>query len=200
MESIERPELIKLLHSHHRLGQYLVLSPEARGVSYFCSIDEVHPDYVTVKNPVPPETIHYMVTAPKFKLFVGSFWLESENLVSHGCQLKFEIPEVAYSSQVRSSQRITVAENEEVYVKIKHPFDTSTILVRKVFDYSTDGLSFRSNDESRLIQPGRKLKGCVLIKDGELIGNYDGEIVYVKQIIWIDGKIYHQVGLRFVGS
>jgi hypothetical protein len=178
----------------------VVLSPEGKGVSFLTTVLEMSREWVTLKNPVPPELASFVVDSPQYLLFFRSFKMAAPRLFPHGVNLQFPISHDVEQTQSRNEERIYFSEKERAWIEIQHPFDSATQLFRRVFDLSQGGLSFRARVHTPFIQSGRLLPSCEVFVDGESRVKKSGKIVYVKQIIDLRGQSYFQVGVQFTDA
>lgn len=195
--SLTREEIFDVALESLRREEPVVLSPMERGVSFFCMLSEVDPNWMTLRNPVPPEIIHSVLSAESFGLFCKAYWLQTDKLTPHGTFLRFALPETAVLGNARNAERVYFSPRDNAVVEIQHPFDPGTILRRRVFDLSEGGLSFRARIHTPFIQPGRLLPSCQVFIQGHAKVRHKGRVVYVKRIIDLGGQSYFQVGVQF---
>ena len=193
-----RDEIIEVMTLAKEREEPVVLSPTGIGVSFFCLISDVSPDYVSVRNPIPPQLAPLAATAHEFSLFCRMYLMKFDRLEPYGTQLRFRLPDFATLNQGRQEERVYFSSKENAVVEIQHPFDPATVMRRRVFDLSKKGMSFRCKTINPFLQAGRKLPLCQIYLQGLPYEKRQGQIVYVKGIIDVNMKSYFQVGVQFI--
>lgn len=199
MAKISRAEINDVARQARERDEPLVLSPHGLAVSFFCNVHEVSDEWITLRNPIPPEMIASVLQSTLFSLFIRSYSVSSARVSPFGTFLRFPVPDYAEQLQTRQEERVYFSGRERAIVEIQHPFDMATVLVRQVFDLSQGGMSFRARLQTPFIQPGRDLPSLKISIDGAPRGQHAGRVVYVKKIVDLLGKKYFQVGVQFAG-
>lgn len=192
-----RSEIIYALINAKEREEPIVLSPKDKSLSLFSQITEVNNEHLFITNTIPPLMIPYLLDVPSFLVQFRSFWIRFDKLEGHGRNLKIPIKDFGLIELSRSSERVCFTEKDLARVKINHPFDTGTTLFRRIFDLSAGGMSFRSHVNSPFLQPNRILPSLEIYIENKLQERHQGKIVYVKQIIDLQGQDYFQVGVQF---
>jgi hypothetical protein len=167
-------------------------------VSFFCVVADVTPEHVVLRNPIPATMATRSRAVREFGLFCRMYQLRADRVEPYGTLLKFPIPEFAELNQARQLERVHFAAKENAIVEIQHPFDSSTVLRRRVFDLSSGGMSFRARRKTPFIQSGRLLPSCQIYLQGLPYERRRGRVVYVKQIIDVNAHSSYQVGVQFI--
>jgi hypothetical protein len=196
--SLSRRELFDVVNLAKNREEPVVLSPQGLDVSFFCLIGEASQENVTLRNPIPANFVRRLQHVKEYLLFCRSYQIRFEKLEPFGTDVRFDLPEFAEINQSRQRERVHFSPKENAIVQIQHPFDTSTVLKRKVFDLSSGGMSFRARRKTPFIQPGRILNSCEIFIQGVSQEKKQGRVVYIKQIIDINSDAYYQVGVQFV--
>jgi hypothetical protein len=197
-QTILRSDIVEMLKASKNRDSPAVLSPKSIQVSFFCNLLNVTDDFVYLKNPIPPELAKLVLSSTEVGLYCGTYWLTAPSVFAFGTNIKFPIPETAIYGQSRNADRIYFSQKEQARVEIQHPFDPKCILNRKIFDMSPGGLSFRAIHQTAFLQPGRILPMLRVYLGDELKTESAGKIVYIKQIIDLNGRDYFQVGVQFI--
>lgn len=195
---LTRHEITEVLRSAMENDEPVVLSPAGLLISFFCSLKEVSDDFLVIDNPIKPEYLPYVLAAKSFGLHCRAYRLESEKLIPFGTAIRFPIPHAAQRGAARQLDRTSYFKQDDAFVRIEHPFDKGTVLTRPLYDLSTDGMSFRARMPTPFLQPGRELPLCRVFLQGKFHSERSGRIVYVKQIIDLQGHSYFQVGVKFL--
>ena len=194
---VSREDIIEVMRMAREREEPLVLSPQNKGVSFFCTILDVNDESIVIKNPIPPEMAPSILAAPGYGLFCRNYLIQSSKLIPAGTHIRFPVPEFATINQARNQKRVSFSAKENAIVEIQHPFDPGTVLRRRVFDFSNGGMSFRARVSTPFVQPGRVLPLCRIFLQGLPYETRAGRVVYVKQIVDINGLDYFQVGVQF---
>lgn len=193
-------EIAEALRSALDNEEPVVLSPFGKPISFFCSILDMNESFVTLKNPIHPDFIPYIVTAKNFALHCRSHRLEAQSLLPVGTKICFPFNPSATKAAVRQNVRTSFFKEEDAFVRIEHPFDKGTVFTRPLYDYSNEGMSFRARLPTPFLQPGREIPSCRVFIQGKFHAEKSGRIVYVKQIVDLNGQSFYQVGVQFVDS
>lgn len=175
----------------------VILSPKDKPVSLFSLIENVSDEFITIRNSIPPLMAPFLLGARSFQILSGSYWIGCDNLVPHGRDLRIPVVNFGRIEMARVSERVCFSANEDVRARIAHPFDAGTFLLRRVYDLSEGGMSFRSRFNTPFMQTGRILPSIEILFNGVANSVRSGQVVYVKQIIDVAGNDYFQVGVRF---
>jgi len=197
-KGLTRDEIIEVVSLAREREEPVVLSPQGMDVSFFCVVSDVTPEHVVLKNPIPTGMAHRVREVSDFGLFCRMYLLKADRLEPYGTLIKFPLPDFAELNQARQLERVHFAAKENAVVEMQHPFDSSTMLRRRVFDLSSGGMSFRARRKTPFIQPGRILPSCQIYLQGLPYEKRRGRVVYVKQIIDVNAHSYYQVGVRFI--
>jgi hypothetical protein len=178
--------------------QPLILTPRGRSVSFLCTPVGIIDDAVVFKNPIPVDVLPDVVTSTEFSLICRDFQLMSAALFAHGTDIRFPMHHISLLPQSRVDERKVFAASDEANVVITHPFDSGTLLKRRLYDLSTGGLSFRGRIPTKLMQTGRVFANMTISIKGSADLPRQGRIVYVKQIFEENGHHFYQVGVQFL--
>jgi|GEM_PF-559846 len=196
--TLTRQEIVDVVSLAREREEPVVLSPQGLDVTFFCVVLDVTPEHVVLRNPIPPAMASRLHEVRDFGLFCRMYLLKAPRLEPYGTQLRFPLPDYAELNQARQLERVHFAAKENAVVEIQHPFDSSTVLRRRVFDLSTGGMSFRARKRTPFIQPGRILPACQIFLQGLPYEKRRGRVVYVKQIIDVNAHSDFQVGVQFL--
>ncbi|MCA2959934.1 MAG: PilZ domain-containing protein [Silvanigrellales bacterium] len=199
-QTLSREEIMEVIGLAREREEPVVLSPYGLDVSFFCVIADVTPEHVVLKNPIPASLAVRAREASEYGLFCRMYQLRADHLEPFGTFVKFPLPEFAELNKARQLERVHFAAKENSIVEIQHPFDTSTMLRRRVFDLSSGGMSFRARRKTPFIQPGRVLPSCQIYLQGLPYEKRRARVVYVKQIIDVNAHSFYQVGVQFIDA
>ncbi|MFZ9519571.1 MAG: hypothetical protein ACO3A4_03760 [Silvanigrellaceae bacterium] len=178
--------------------QPLILNPRGRSVSFLCTPVGIIDESVVFKNPIPVDVLPDVVSSTEFSLICRDFQLMSAALFAHGTDIRFPMHHISLLPQSRADDRKVFSNSEEAIVLITHPFDSGTILRRRLYDLSTGGLSFRGRIPTKLMQTGRVFSNMTIKAKGSAELVRQGRVVYVKQIFEENGHHFYQVGVQFI--
>ena len=100
--------------------------------------------------------------------------------------------------QNRIEERTYFSTKDNVYATILHPFDSGTIIKRKVLDLSESGMSIRSRFRTKLMEPGRIFQEIKIYKNDNILIQKKAKVIYLKQIVDLQGMAQFQVGMQFI--
>ena len=196
--TLTRDEIVDVVGLAREREEPVVLSPQGLDVTFFCVVLDVSSDHVILRNPIPPEMAAKLESVRGYGLFCRMYLLRAARIEPYGTQIRFPLPDFAELNQARQLERVHFAAKENAVVEIQHPFDSSTVLRRRVFDLSSGGMSFRARTRTPFVQSGRILPSCQIFLQGLPYEKRRGRVVYVKQIIDVNAHSYYQVGVQFV--
>lgn len=195
-----RQELLDALHGALDNEEPLVLSPSGKPISFFCLLTGLEPEFVTLKNPIGPGLLPYVLSSSHYALHFRAFRLEASQLTPDGTELRFPFQPTSQKTPARQNARTQFFKDDHAFVRIEHPFDKGTVFTRPLYDYSGDGMSFRARRATPFLQPGRELPSCRVFIQGKFHAERAGRIVYVKQIVDLHGHSFFQVGVQFLDA
>jgi hypothetical protein len=193
----DKAEIIEVLRAAAESGEGVILSPQEKPISLFANIESVTEENLIISNSIPPLMVPYVLGAKSFQVLLGSWWVRCRTLAAHGRYLKIAYDDFGRVELARTKVRRGFSEQDDAKVRIRHPFDSGTWLVRSLYDFSEGGMSFRSRMSTPLMQPNRVFDCMEVFWGGELRSTQKGRIVYVRQIIDIKGQYFFQVGVQF---
>ena len=153
--------------------------------------------YLVLKNKIPPEYILDVMDSEAFVLNTNLGVMHAKSLVSGGRNILFRYHDPDLVSNLRKHRRYSFAANENVYLKIRNPYDQKTILKKGIMDLSKSGLSYRSPIWSHIQHVGLVVEGCVYI-DGNPFKKVEAQNVYVRKVIEWGYDEWYQVGIKFL--
>jgi len=109
-----------------------------------------------------------------------------------------KIPLEIHRMQNRIEERTYFSTKDNVYATILHPFDSGTIIKRKVLDLSESGMSIRSRFRTKLMEPGRIFQEIKIYKNDNILIQKKAKVIYLKQIVDLQGMAQFQVGMQFI--
>lgn len=193
-----RQDIAEALMSALDSEEPVVLSPMGKPISFFCKLLKLDAESVTLKNPISPDFLPYVLEAKGFGLHCRAYRLESTLLIPQGTNVVFPFQPTAHKGPYRQNTRTSFFKQDDAFVRIEHPFDKGTVFTRPLYDFSSEGMSFRARMPTPFLQPGRELPSCRIFIQGKFHAEKSGKIVYVKQIVDLVGHSYFQVGVQFV--
>ena len=152
--------------------------------------------HVILENKIPPDHIRDVVESTRFNLQIQMFRLETNKIYSDGVRIIFPLANLNEIEDNRGAKRF-LFETEDVFIEVLNPFDQETVLKKIVLDISTSGISIKSPVLSKLYEPGTKFENMKIIVNGETYNRANGEVIYNRKFLDLQGKYYYQVGLRF---
>jgi hypothetical protein len=163
-----KTEIVKEFRAAAERGEQITFSPQGKPVSLFALIENVTDEYIVIGNSIPPLMLPYVLGASSFQVLCGVWWVRCQRLDTYGCYLKIPFDSFGRMEIARAKERVSFAEREDAKVRIRHPFDSGTWLVRRLYDYSEGGMSFRSRINTPFMQPNRTFDCIETFWGGEL--------------------------------
>lgn len=178
--------------------QPIILSPKGKSMSFLCTPVSCDDETIVFKNSIPIDILPEVVTSTEFTATCGDFQVVSAALFAHGTDIRFPTHHISLLRQSRKEDRFVFPGDANAEIEIAHPFDSGTVLKRRLYDISTGGLSFRSHAQTRLMQPGRIFSQICIRQPQKPDENRSCRIVYVKRIFEENSQSYYQVGVQFL--
>ena len=195
---VNRDQIYQDLLSLKKSQQHLTLTTIPGQINFLTKVVKIDEENIYLKNTIPPNMAPLVSCSSSFQLLTPNWSHHFEVLGSWGLLLMVPLPDRVDAMPVREEERRAVSDSEDITIAVHHPFDKSTTLYRKVFDYSKGGLSFRALHGSALLQQGRVLPKIDLLINGEVYSTHKAKVVYIKQVVSVREESYFQVGIQFI--
>lgn len=156
---------------------------------------ELLQDCVIIKNTIPYDLLSQVLTSDMFYLHCDLNQYAANVIESDGENIVFRYEKIVNSSETRESDRI-YSYKKDNFVEFVNPYDRTTVLKKKILEYSVTGCSVKSHSESQLFTAGTRFDRMSFSINGRVYNN-SGNVVYTKKILGLDGKTYRQVGIKF---
>lgn len=178
--------------------QPIILSPKGKSMSFLCTPISCTDEAIIFKNSIPIDVLPEVVTSTEFTATCGDYQIVSAALFAHGTDIRFPTHHISLLRQSRKEDRFIFPAEANAEIHITHPFDSGSMLKRRMYDISSGGLSFRSHAQTRLMQPGRIFQNIKIRQPNKADETRTCRVVYVKKIFEENSHSYHQVGVQFL--
>lgn len=178
--------------------QPIILSPKGKSMSFLCTPVSHTDEAIIFKNSIPIDVLPEVVTSTEFTATCGDYQIVSAALFAHGTDIRFPTHHISVLRQSRKEDRYIFPAEANAEIQITHPFDSGSVLRRRLYDISSGGLSFRSHAQTRLMQPGRIFQQVNICQPNKPDETRSCRVVYVKKIFEENSHSYHQVGVQFL--
>ncbi len=150
-----------------------------------------------LENRVPLEHITKVVESNKFYIQAQLLRLEADSISSNGKHIVFPFSELVIKQDNRAAKRFFFTGDEDVFLEVLNPYDQETILKKAVIDISSTGISIKSPVQSELYAPGTQFNDMKILVNGELYNKTNGQVVYNRKFLDLEGRYYYQIGFQF---
>lgn len=174
----------------------LFLSAEGVDVVFQTYIVAIEDQQLVLANKVPPEHISQVVDAVRYSLQLQMIRLETHEISSDGVHILFPLSKLNEIADNRGAKRFFF-DHESVVIEFLNPYDEETVIRKPAIEMSTTGISVKSKVKSKLYTPGTKFSGIKILVDGEIYSQADGEVVYNRKFLDLEGRYFYQIGFRF---
>ena len=191
-------DVIDYIKKSQENQETFVLSPKDQKISFFFEVLKISNDEMVIKNPIPPIHAPYVMSSSSYTVFFKNFWINIDKIIPSGTNILIKIPLEIHRMQNRIEERTYFSTKDNVYATILHPFDSGTIIKRKVLDLSESGMSIRSRFRTKLMEPGRIFQEIKIYKNDNILIQKKAKVIYLKQIVDLQGMAQFQVGMQFI--
>ncbi|MBP9706656.1 MAG: PilZ domain-containing protein [Oligoflexales bacterium] len=152
---------------------------------------------IILENSVHPDYIRKFTQAKRFSVQINMLRFESDEIHSNGKEIIFPLKYDDSFENSRSAERYSFSKEEQVYCKLRNPFDQVTFIKKKIVDLSNTGLCLKSQSSTSLFQPGVQFSYLTVDIDGATFLQTSGTVIYVRKMMNKHGKLEEQIGIKF---
>jgi len=172
------------------------LSGSALDMTFESRIIRCEDTLVLLENGILSPYIRAFLASSSFSLQCSMIRFISERIESDGVHVVFPISAKTLIDETRQSERFPFAAEERVVCDLLNPFDGETRLKKAVMDMSAEGLSLRTNYDSKLFDPGTVFTDMRVLIDGKPYTQTAGRVVYKRKLLDLKGKLKLQIGFQ----